>query len=136
MANDDFAIVFEDFTEALPTTLLPVSKARQVAGHPNWLRKRLGLTESATIIPVLVSGIAGAMPEAAVHLQEVAFWKTQDFRTWATNALATIRSLRTTYPGAGDMFWREDAMAAFAANGMDPAGLIQRLQPLRGSATF
>lgn len=136
VANDDFAIVFEDFTEALPTTLLPVTKARQVAGHPNWLRKRLGLTESATIIPVLVSGIAGAMPEAAVHLQEVAFWKTQDFRTWATNALATIRSLRTTYPGAGDMFWREDAMAAFAANGMDPAGLIQRLQPLRGSATF
>lgn len=136
VADDDFAIVFEDYTEALPTTLLPVTKARQVAGHPNWLRKRLGLTDSVTIIPVLVSGIAGAMPEAAVHLQDVAFWKTQDFRTWATNALVTIRSLRTTYPGAGDLFWREEAMAAYAANGMDPASLAQRLQPLGGSATF
>jgi hypothetical protein len=34
------------------------------------------------------------------------------------------------------MFWREEAMAAYAANGIDPASLATRLQPLRGSPTF
>lgn len=136
VADDTFAVVFEDFTEALPTTLLPVTKARQVATHPTWLRERLGLSAQTTIIPVLVSGISGAAPEAAVHLQEVAFWRTSDFRTWAANAVAAIRALRTTYPGPGDLFWREDAMATYAANGMDPAGLAGRLQPLHGAARF
>lgn len=136
VADETFAIVFEDFTEALPTTLLPVIKARQVASHPIWLRQRLGLNDQTKIVPVLVSGISGATTEAAIHLQDVAFWRTEDFRVWATNALSTIRSLRTTYPGPGDLFWREDAMAAYASNGMDPASLRQRLQPLRGVASF
>ncbi|RUT84546.1 MULTISPECIES: DEAD/DEAH box helicase [unclassified Mesorhizobium] len=136
VADESFAIVFEDFTEAQPNTLLPVNKARQVASHPTWLRQRLGLGDQAKVVPVLVSEILGAAPAAAVHLQDVAFWRTSEFRVWATNALRTIRSLRTTYPGPGDMFWREEAMAAYAANGMDPASLSQRLQPLRGAATF
>ncbi|WP_324698944.1 DEAD/DEAH box helicase [Novosphingobium sp. RL4] len=136
VADDSFAIVFEDFTEALPTTLLPVTKARQVATHPTWLRERLGMSSDAKVLPVLVSGISGAAPEAAVHLQEVAFWRTDEFRTWASNAVAAIRTLRTTYPGPGDLFWREDAMAAYAANGMDPASLVAQLQPLRGAERF
>lgn len=136
IADETFAIVFEDFTEALPATLLPVNKARQVASHPTWLRQRFGLGDEINVIPVLISAISGAVPEATVHLQNVAFWRTQDFRVWTTNALSIIRSLRTTYPGPGDLFWREEAMAAYAANGMDPASLAQRLVPLRGAATF
>jgi hypothetical protein len=136
VADDNFAIVFEDFTEALPTTLLPVTKARQVAGHPNWLRQKLSLGSEAKIIPVLVSGIAGASPESSVHLQDVAFWRTQDFRIWTNNALVMIRALRTTYPGPGDLFWREEAMAAYASNGVDPASLAERLQPLHGRSIF
>lgn len=136
VADESFAIVFEDFTEAQLNTLLPVNKARQVASHPTWLRHRLGLGDQTKIVPVLVSEITGAAPDAAMHLQEVAFWRTSEFRVWAANALSTIRALRTSYPGPGDMFWREEAMAAYAANGMDPASLSQRLQPLRGAATF
>ena len=136
VADDNFAIVFEDFTEALPTTLLPVTKARQVAGHPNWLRQKLSLGSETKIIPVLVSGIAGASPESSVHLQDVAFWRTQEFRIWANNALVMIRALRTTYPGPGDLFWREEAMAAYASNGVDPASLAERLQPLQGRSVF
>lgn len=136
LADESFAIVFEDFTEAKPTTLLPVSKARQVASHPTWLRQRLGLGEDTSIRPVLVSDIQGAAPEAAVHLQDVAFWRTEDFRIWARNAVGRIRALRTTYPGPGDLFWREEAMREYAANGMDPASLSEKLVPLKGAATF
>jgi hypothetical protein len=72
------------------------------------------------------------MPEAVVHLQDVAFWKTACCLTWANNALMTIRVLRTTHPGAGDLFWREEAMA----NGMDPESLAQRLQHTAGPHYF
>ncbi|TBA94440.1 DEAD/DEAH box helicase [Rhizobium ruizarguesonis] len=136
LADDDFAIVFEDYTEALKTSLLSVNKARQVASHPVWLRSHLGLAESTHIVPVLVSGIGGADRDAAIHLQEVAFWPVDQFRNWALNALAVVRRLRTTFPGPGDMFWREDAMSAYAIASIDPSSLRAMLKPLRGAERF
>lgn len=135
-ADDDFAIVFEDYTEAQKTSLLSVNKARQVASHPIWLRNHLGLSGSTHIIPVLVSGISGADRDAAIHLQEVAFWPLDQFRSWALNAVAVVRRLRTTFPGPGDMFWREEAMSAYAIHSIDPASLRAMLRPLRGAERF
>lgn len=136
IADHTFAIVFEDYTQAEDKTELGVNKARQVASHPIWLKTKFNLPDSAMIIPVLVSNIEGAEQDAAMHLQDVAFWKTDEFRVWARNALSVIRNLRTKYPGPGDLFWREEAMEAYATNGMDPASLRQRLIPLRCAATF
>lgn len=136
MVDDELSFVFEDYTEAADTSLLSVTKARQAASHPNWIRSHLGLAQSARIVPVLVAPIAGAEPDAAVHLQEVAFWHVDDFRAWAKRALAVIRELRVTYPGAGDLIWRQEAMSAYVAANMDPESLLRMLQPLRGSATF
>jgi hypothetical protein len=136
IADETFAIVFEDYTEALPTSLLGVVKARQVASHPIWLRDRFGFADKTHIVPVLVSGISGAEADAALHLEHVSFWRTEEFRVWGRNAVSVIRALRTTYPGPGDLFWREDAMAAYAAGGLDPASLRHRLQPLKSAAKF
>jgi len=136
IADETFALVFEDYTEAASGSLLGVVKARQVASHPKWLRNRFSLGERCQIIPVLVSEIKGADEEAALQLDEVAFWRTEEFRVWATNAVNVIRRLRSSYPGPGDMFWREDAMTAYAANGMDPFSLKQRLQPLKCASKF
>ncbi|CAA9280279.1 MAG: hypothetical protein AVDCRST_MAG04-3673 [uncultured Acetobacteraceae bacterium] len=47
-----------------------------------------------------------------------------------------VRQQRVSYPGEGDMFWRETAMEAFTQAGADPASLVQRLQPLGGRSTF
>ncbi|MET3712645.1 hypothetical protein ABIC65_003363 [Sphingomonas trueperi] len=136
IADDTFAIVFEDYTEAQPDSTLGVVKARQVASHPIWLRNRFKFTDKTQILPVLVSGIKGADDDAALHLGDVAFWNSEEFRVWAKNAVSVIRSLRTSYPGPGDLFWREDAMAAYAANGLDPLSLRQRLTPLKSATTF
>jgi Rad3-related DNA helicase len=136
LADESFAIIFEDYTDAAPTSRLSVTKARQVASHPVWLRNHLGLDENTEVIPVLVSSVKGADTDAAVHLQAVAYWPLGRFRTWALNVLATIRRLRTTYPGAGDLLWREEAMSAYATAGIDPDSLRQRLQPLRGAKDF
>jgi hypothetical protein len=134
LVHPKLCFVFEDYTGAQPTSTLSVAKARQVALHPNWIRDHLGLDADATVIPVLVSTIQTADDAAAVHLQEVTYWPLEQFRAWAINAVQTVRQLRVTYPGAGDLYWRDEALAAYAANGIDPASLIQRLQPLKGSA--
>lgn len=136
IADETFAIVFEDYTEAQEGSLLGVVKARQVASHPKWLRSRFSLSDKCDVVPVLVSGVKGADDEAALQLEEVAFWSTEEFRVWATNAVGVIRGLRSSYPGPGDMFWREDAMTSYASNGLDPASLKQRLRPLKCASKF
>lgn len=136
LVDDNLCIVFEDYTEAVETSTLSVTKARQAASHPNWIRNHLGLPPDTRVVPVLVAPISGADPEAAVHLQEVAFWHADDFRTWARSALEVIRALRVTYPGAGDLIWRQEAMSAYASANMDPDSLVRFLKPLRGAASF
>lgn len=135
VVDEALCFVFEDYTEAT-TPLLGAVKARQVASHPNWIRSHVPLNADARIIPVLVAPVAGAASDAAIHLQDVAFWHTSSFQAWAAEALHIVRQLRTTYPGAGDMLWQAEAMAAFASAGMDPNSLVQRLQPLRGAERF
>ena len=135
VVDGSLCFVFEDYTEAT-TDRLGAVKARQVASHPNWIRTHVALDPDAVIVPVLVSPITGAAPDAAIHLQEVAFWKLDHFQDWARNALHTVRQLRATYPGAGDMLWQSEAMAAYAATGIDPDSLRRRLQPLRGAERF
>jgi hypothetical protein len=136
LVDETLCIVFEDHSDALPTSKLSVTKARQVALHPNWIREKLELGVDARVVPVLVTPVSSAEDEAAIHLKEVAVWTIDGFRAWAVNAVHTVRELRMTYPGPGDMFWRRDAMAAYQRAGIDPASLLERLQPLNGRADF
>lgn len=53
-----------------------------------------------------------------------------------TNVVQMFRQLRVTFPGEGDMFWRDTAMEAFAQAAADPSSLIQRLRPLNGRVEF
>jgi hypothetical protein len=135
IVDGSLCFVFEDYTEATVSNVGAV-KARQVASHPNWIRSNVTLNNDAVIVPVLLSTVTGALPDAAIHLDEVAFWNLDEFREWAINALNTVRNLRATYPGAGDMIWQSDAMAAYEAAGIDPDSLRKRLQPLRCRQIF
>jgi hypothetical protein len=136
LVNDKLCLVFEDHSEALSTSKLSVTKARQVALHPNWIRDKLALTPDAVVLPVLVTPVAACEDEAAIHLKDVAVWPIEQFRAWAVNAVQTIRQLRVTYPGAGDMLWRAAAMEAYEKSGIDPASLLRRLRVLNGRANF
>jgi hypothetical protein len=105
LVDDKLCFVFEDHSEALPTSKLSVIKARQVALHPNWIRNKLELSSDAVILSVPITPVSAAEDEAAIHLKDVAVWPIEQFRAWAVNAVQTVRQLRVTYPGAGDMFW-------------------------------
>ncbi len=58
------------------------------------------------------------------HLEDVAIWPLDEFRTWAENALATVRDLRKTFAEPGDLVWRAAAAEAFEENGLDAPGLF------------
>jgi hypothetical protein len=136
LVDKSLCLVFEDHSDAQPTSKLSVAKARQVALHPNWIRKRLELPEGARVLSVLVTPVSAAEDEAAIHLKEVAVWPIEQFRVWAVNAVQMVRQLRVGYPGAGDMFWRGTAMQGYEQAGADPASLLRRLQPQSGRARF
>jgi hypothetical protein len=50
---------------------LDVTKARQASTHPNWVRANLPLSQTAEILPVLISPVKVADTDALPHLGEV-----------------------------------------------------------------
>ena len=64
----------------------------------------------------------------AGYLDDVALWPLEEFRSWAENALATVREVRRTFPEPGDLVWRTAAAEAFEQNGLDASGLFATLR--------
>jgi hypothetical protein len=94
-----FCLVFEDHSGANPASALGAAKARQAAGHPNWMRDHktlVQLPDDCQILPVLVTGVSRAEEGAFSQLDDVALWPIDDFRAWARSALGIVRGLRRT----------------------------------------
>jgi hypothetical protein len=91
----------------------------------------LPLADSATVLPVLITPVRIADPDALPHLSDVAVWNLEEFRKWARNALSVIRELRSIFPGSGDLAWRATAVEKYRENRMDPERLVEflRAQP-------
>ncbi|MFN2397907.1 MAG: DEAD/DEAH box helicase [Gemmatimonadaceae bacterium] len=122
-ADDDFSLVFEDYTEATPDSVVSVTKARQVASHPNWMKANVGVSPTGMILPVLVTSATKVAKEALPHLRSVYLWPTASFRVWAVTAIDTIRAIRRNFPGHGDLAWRADAATALDSASIGPVRL-------------
>jgi hypothetical protein len=127
VADSDLCFVFEDHSDAQADSTLSISKARQAATHPNWVRAKQLVADKATIVSVIVSPVKAADGDTLLHLGEVSLWSLSDFRAWAKNAMITMRELRRSFPGAGDLAWRAEAVNAYRKNNMDPQGLLKLL---------
>jgi uncharacterized protein YkuJ len=127
IVDDELCFIFEDHSDAKTDSSLNIKKARQIATHPNWVRQHLSLTDTATIIPVLVTPVRFADSVALDHLDEVFVWNLDSFRKWAKNAVSVIRELRSTFPGSGDLVWRASAVEKYRKNEIDPEKLIEYL---------
>jgi len=58
------------------------------------------------------------------HLGKVAHWDLADFRTWAQQALVTVRELRRSFQEPGDLAWRAHAAQALSDSRADAPGLF------------
>jgi hypothetical protein len=131
---DDICIVFEDHSDAQDDSALNVTKARQAATHPAWIKANVPRGAQLNILSVLVTPVQKMRDGASPHLESVSLWPIQDFRIWARQALATVRELRTTFMEPGDLEWRARAIEAFRAKGLDASGLFAELQTRKASA--
>ncbi|MBN9662256.1 MAG: DEAD/DEAH box helicase [Acidobacteria bacterium] len=110
IADDSLCLVFEDHAEGKPETVFSVAKARQAALHPQWLRNKFPDLAGTEIIPVLITPCTRTTEGAIPFLKEVRCWPLDEFRSWAKSALQALRDLRRDFPGAGNLFWRTDAV--------------------------
>lgn len=128
-------LVFEDHAGAQTSSALDVTKARQAASHPNWMRTNVEAAASAEIIPVLVTPVSSAKMGAIPHLKDVALWPLNEFREWAGAALAALRELRKTFSEPGDLVWRASAAELFEQCGLDAPSVVAKLKA-RSAANY
>lgn len=132
--DGSLCLVFEDYTEATEETDMPVKKARQVAGHPAWVRHQLSLDDDAEIVPILLTAATRVKAGAVPHLQNVRYWILSEFNSWANKALRTIRELRQSYPGEGNLNWRAEAAERLRNEKIAPRQLLEMLQETAAGA--
>jgi hypothetical protein len=122
-------LVFEDHSDADENSALDIRKARQVSSHPAWMKKNIPAAAVAEILPVLVTPVSRV--RAVPYLEPVAVWKVADFQTWATQAVAIIRELRTNLTTPGDLVWRAETAVKLKEHGFDAISLMAKLRSQR-----
>jgi len=123
IASDKLCFVFEDHSPDEPDNAIGANKTRQAATHPKWIAKNVSLHPDAEIVPVMISPRTLIDPAAATYTEEVGYWNLDMFRKWAAEAIGVVRTLRTSFPGAGHLEWREGAMQHYRDARLDPEGL-------------
>ncbi|PML07639.1 DEAD/DEAH box helicase [Vibrio lentus] len=127
---DEQCIVFEDHANAQETSSLSITKARQVASHPTWMREHVSScqSDSITIMPVLLTPVVTVYDGALTHLKDVSVWKLSDFKAWYLNAISTIRELRKSYVEPGDLAWRAEASGILQDKRLNFSSIVEDLQ--------
>jgi len=121
--GDWFCIVFEDYTEGLEESALSIRKARQAASHHLWARAKLELSDTAKTYVFIVAKIEKAHRDALIHVDNVAFLSTDEFREFTRKSLELVRELWSTFPGPGELFWKQSAIEKIARSDFSPASL-------------
>lgn len=135
--DDTLCFVFEDHTDRDELGgKLSVTKARQAASHEKWIRKHLNLPKDCEVVVVLITSTSKPANGAGVHLDDVCIWNLDHFREWAIKAIQTVRQVRVTFPGEGDLEWRAKVAAAYSANKISPTELRDSLFELKGKEEF
>lgn len=130
IADDSFCVVCEDHAGAKPDTVLSATKARQAASHPDWIKSNLPELADAQILPVIITPCTKSHKGAIPSLKKVRYWSREDFRTWAKNALQTLREIRRDFPGPGHLGWRATAATRFREAKIAPAEMERMLSKL------
>lgn len=128
ISGEALCIVFEDHSNGKPGNALSVEKARQAASHVGWIEENVaGLTDNATILPVLITAADTSRNEVRPHLRTVVVWPLAEFREWVDKALTAIRKARATLSRRGDLVWRAETLSVLSSIGATPATLARFL---------
>lgn len=126
--SSNLCLVFEDHSGASASSAIDISKARQAASHPAWMRANVPAAEKADVLAVLITPAKTVRRDAVGALGDVSLWNLADFQEWARGALATIRELRTIFPESGDLVWRAEAKSRLKKEKYDAVSLVNSLR--------
>ncbi|MFY1829388.1 DEAD/DEAH box helicase [Myxococcus fulvus] len=133
--GQDFCVVFEAHTDVKDSAQpIGANKVRQAKSHPDWVAAHGRLRDELRATAVLVSPCSSITRGAQPHADGVDYWHRDQLRSWATQALATLRELWLAFPQAGDLQWRKNAEQVLFDRGLAPASLALLLNrsPLAG----
>jgi len=125
--GDQVGIIFEDHAGGEASSIFSATKARQASSHPKWVKKKLSGTQEMNILPVIVTPCTKAKSGADPVLDDVYYWRLEDFVNWATHATNVLRELKGTFPGEGDLAWRAEAGRRLEAEQMTMQSILDRL---------
>lgn len=128
IVDDRLCIVFEDQSKGEGP--ICITKTRQAELHPRWIKERVNLADDARIISIIITPGKTIDPDALPIAADALYWHIDDFKNWAESAISTMRNLKNSFAGIGDMFWRSQAERLFKESGIDPVSIISNLKPL------
>ena len=120
-------LVFEDYLGTSEKVVIDATKARQAASHPAWIHTNVPEISDPTVVSVLVTNAVAAHPGAMPSLKKVLLWPVEEFQTWASDALKTIRGLRQICPIEADLDWRAKAAEMLVEHKLDAHSLHAKL---------
>ncbi len=120
--------VFEDYSEAVEGTVIPLKKARQVAMHPAWIKNKYDNEKELIVIPILVTKALKIDENAYPILKDVIVWNYYLYKEWVKNTLGIVRSLKSKFPGSGDLFWHQFTLDLFTKHNITPFELWEYLK--------
>lgn len=124
--SSGICFVFEDHVDST-NGAVDATKARQAASHPAWIRANVPIASKGIIASVLVTPATRAHRGAVPSLADVLLWPVDEFRTWAQDAVSTIRELRNLCPSEADLEWRARAIELLESRGLDAHSLYAKL---------
>lgn len=105
---NEICFVFEANSETITESTISMKKIRQSISHVNWMRSQTFITENVTIISVLVTNAEKIYSDAIPIANDLKFVSSSQILDLYKKTIEAIRSLRTTYPGEGDLYWRKE----------------------------
>ena len=125
ISSGSLCLVSEDKSDSKSDAPIPVKHSRQAASHRLWIEKNVALEKGAQIVTVMITPAETIHPDAATYAGDVKYWHMDEFRKWADSAIAVMRQLRGSYPGAGTIGWRGVVVAELRKANLDPKSIIE-----------
>lgn len=126
IVNDHLCIVSEDKIYETDVKRIPAEDVRQAAQHATWIRRNVNtLHKDAKIITIFVSNSNSIEDDARVFAENIFYFNRNDLCKWATRAIESLRTVRSSFQVPGDSEWRTKAEKTFEENGITPDAFIK-----------
>ena len=123
--NDDLCIVAEDKIYEDNSKRIPVDDVRQASGHLAWIRENVRtLHKNAKIITILVTNSTTIDDAARTFGKGIYYVQRKELCEWATNAINSLRTVRSSFQESGDANWRIKARELFVATQNSPKAFV------------